>query len=94
MVDSFPPIAKTETVVREDNSIYMEVDYMDHLRLRLDIVKGNIKEKLFWRNRHGGIDVIDKMACSNYHPFEAESQLLRAIIKEQCKKKLTPQSKE
>lgn len=47
-------LKKTEIVVREDNTIYGEYDYINILQLKIEITKGKIKEKLYFRNEYGG----------------------------------------
>jgi len=76
---------KTEIILREDDSIYAEVDYIDCLQLKLDIVSGKIKETLYYRNEHGGRTVIDEYGCSYYRDFPQVSELLRKVIQEQMK---------
>jgi len=79
---------KTEIIVRKDNSIYGEYDYIDTLLLLLRIIKGEIKEQLYFRNEHGGIDIIDEFGCSYYKNFKGVSELLREIVKAQIKKRM------
>lgn len=43
-----------ERIVREDGSLYKEVNYIENLQVKLDIIKGNIKEPLYYINEHGG----------------------------------------
>ena len=78
---------KTEIIVREDKSIYGEYDYIDCLQLKIDIINGKIKEKLYYRNEHGGYDAIDEWGCSYYHDFPQVSKLLREIISAQMAKR-------
>lgn len=78
----------TETVLRSDGSVYKQVHYIEHLELRLQIVKGEIKEPLFYRNEHGGMTEIDEFSCSDYRPFKRSDFLLHELIKEQCKKRM------
>lgn len=79
---------KTELIVFEDNTIYAEVDYMDDLKIRLDIINGVIKEKLYYRNEHGGISRIDEFGCcQTHHPFDGHTKLLSKIIHAQIEKR-------
>jgi len=83
-----PDIKKTEIILREDNTIYGEYDYIDCLQLRLDIVEGKVKEKLYYRNEHGGMDEIDEYGCSYHCDFPQISELLRNVIQAQMKKRI------
>lgn len=83
-----PDIKKTEIILREDNTIYGEFDYIDCLQLKLDIVEGKVKEKLYYRNEHGGMDEIDKYGCSYYHDFPQISELLNNLIQAQMRKRI------
>jgi hypothetical protein len=76
-------IKKTEIILREDNTIYGEFDYIDCLQLKLDIVEGKVKEKLYYRNEHGGKNEIDNYGCSYYNDFLQISELLRKIVQAQ-----------
>lgn len=80
-------IKKTEIILREDNTIYGEYDYIDLLRLRLDIVNGKINEKLYYKNEHGGITPIDEFGCSSYRDFPQINELLHKIIVAQMEKR-------
>lgn len=84
---------KTEIIVREDNTIYAELDFIDFLKLKLDIVKGIINEQLYIRNNFGGIDKIDKYGNSDYNYFEIVDVLYREIINAQCKLRKDESSK-
>lgn len=81
-------LIKTVLVVREDNTIYGEYDYIDIMQLQIEILKGKIKEDLYYRNQYGGIDKIDKYGCSNYEPFPHINELLRDIIHLQMSKRM------
>jgi len=80
-------IKKTEIILREDITIYGEYDYIDLLRLKLDIVNGKIKEKLYYRNEHGGSTPIDEFGCSSYRDFPQVNELLHKIIVAQMEKR-------
>lgn len=86
-----PDIKKTEIILREDNTIYGEYDYIDCLQLKLDIVNGKIKEKLYYRNEHGGCNEIDEYGCSYHRDFPQINELLGKIIQAQIKKRITNQ---
>lgn len=81
---------KTEIVVREDNTVYGEYDYIDNLKFRLDIINGKIKEKLFYRNQHGGISPIDEYGTCHhtYNPFGGVTQLFSKIVNAQIEKRI------
>ena len=70
----------TETILREDGTVYDIVDYVGDLKLRLDIIKGDITEKLYYKNIHGGISEINKHGNSDHYSFDETSTLLRDII--------------
>jgi hypothetical protein len=86
-------LKKTELVVREDNSIYGEYDYIDMLQLKIEIIKGNIPDTLYYRNQYGGIDLIDKFGCSTYRDFENASDLLVSVVKAQMTKRMAESEK-
>jgi len=81
-------LIKTVLVVRKNNTIYGEYDFIDNIQLRIEIIKGKIKEKLYYRNQYGGIDKIDKFGCSNYEPFPHVNELLVDIIQLQMEKRM------
>ena len=82
-------LKKTELIVREDNTIYSEVDYIDDLQLKLAIINGKITEPLYYRNQHGGISRIDDFGCcQNYKPFKDVSPLMFEIVQAQMKKRI------
>lgn len=83
-----PDIKKTEIVVRKDNTIYGEYDYIDLLQLKLEIIEGKIKEKLYYRNEHGGITEIDEYGCSNYRDFLQVNELLGKVVQTQMSKRI------
>ena len=82
---------KTEIVVREDNSIYGEYDYIDCLQLRLDIIEERITEPLYFQNEHGGVSEMSRINklgyCSHYNPFGHINELLTKLIQAQMKKR-------
>ena len=78
----------TELIVREDNTIYGEYDYISLLQLKLDIINGKIAETLYYRNEHGGIELIDVFGCSTYNGFKVINELLVKIVKAQMNKKI------
>jgi len=82
-------ISKTEIVVRKDNTIYGEYDYIDILQLKLDIINNKIKEQLYFRNEHGGIDKIDEFGCSYYKDFSYITKLLHEVIKAQMNRRIS-----
>lgn len=84
---------KTEIVLREDNTIFGEYDYIDIIQLKIDIVNGKIKEKLYFRNEHGGKDEIDKYGYSYYNDFSQINELLREFIQAQIKKRIKNEGK-
>ena len=79
---------KTEIILREDGSIFKEVDYIENLQLKLSIIKGEITEQLYYKNKFGGKDIIDEYGCSNYDSFKDTLTLLREIVKAQITKRL------
>lgn len=83
---------KTEIVVRKDNSVYGEFDYIDTLKLKLDIIEGKITEPLYFRNEHGGVSEMSRITemgnCTHYNDFSIVSKLLRDIINAQIKKRI------
>ncbi len=79
---------KTETILREDGSIYKEVDHLDDLVLRIAIIKKEITEPLYYKNEHGGMDLIDEFGCSDYHAFSILDTLLKEVIQAQMKLRL------
>jgi hypothetical protein len=81
-------LKKTELIVREDNTIYGEYDYIDLLQLKIEIIKGNINERLYYRNEHGGIEQIDEFGCSSYLDFENVMDLLHTVVKLQMGKRI------
>lgn len=83
-----PNIKKTEIILRENNTIYGEFDYIDLLQLKLDIINGKVKEKLYYRNEHNGKNEIDKYGCSYYCDFPQVSKLLSEIVQTQMKKRI------
>lgn len=78
---------KTEIVVRKDNTIYGQYDYIDMLQLKIDIVNGKVTEQLYYRNDHGGISQIDEFGCSDYKDFKHVAILLRDLVKAQMDKR-------
>lgn len=79
---------KREIVVRSDNSIYGVYDYIDILQLKLEIINGEIKEQLYFRNEHGGISEINEFGnCHNYHEFKSIDLLLSQVVIAQMEKR-------
>lgn len=81
-------IKKTEIILREDNTIFAEYDYIDILQLKLEIIEGKIKEKLYYRNEHGGKNEIDEYGCSYYRDFPQVNELLSKVVQTQMKKRI------
>jgi len=78
---------KMEIIVRKNNTIYGEYDYISLLQLKLDIINNKITEQLYFRNEHGGIDPIDEFGCSIYNDFQMVRDLLLKIVKAQMDKR-------
>ena len=77
---------KTVKVITKDGELYKEVDYIDYLKLRLDIVKGKITQDLWVIDEGGVMHLIDKYGNSApYIPFACVDSLLRNIVSEQMK---------
>jgi len=76
-----------EIIVREDNTIYGEYDYISLLQLKLDIINNKIPEQLYFRNEHGGMNIIDEFGCSVYNDFQIVGDLLHKIVKNQMDKR-------
>ena len=79
---------KTEIILREDNTIYGEYDYIDFLKIKLNIINGKIKEQLYYRNEHGGRTPIDEFGCSMYRDFPQITKLLKEVIQAQMNKRI------
>ena len=79
---------KTEIILRENNTIYGEYDYIDLLKIKLRIINGKIKEQLYYRNEHGGRTPIDEFGCSMYYDFSQISKLLKEVVQAQMKKRI------
>jgi len=73
----------TETILKEDGTIFSVVDYIDDLKLKLQIVTGEITQKLFYQNEFGGMTPIDELGCSDYRSFKEVDQLLKELVKKQ-----------
>jgi hypothetical protein len=71
-------------ICKEDGSLYACVDIVDDTIIKTKIVTGEITEPLFYRNQFGGLDAIDKLGQSDYHPFEFISDLLIKLLRAQC----------
>ena len=85
---------RIETILREDGSIYGVLDYIECLQLKLNIIEGGIKEKLYYRNEHGGMDEIDEYGCSYHRDFPQVTELLGKIVQAQMKKRIDNREKQ
>ncbi len=87
---------KIEIVVRKDNSVYGEYDYIDILQLKLDIIEGRIIEPLYFRNEHGGVSEMSRInefgQCSHYHDFANVDILLSEVVLAQMSKRIKSQN--
>jgi len=85
----------TEIILREDGSLYREVDYIDDLEIRIKIVTGEIEEKLYYKNDHNGMSLIDKYGCTDtYQPFECVGELLMKLVQSQMRNRSADYRKE
>jgi len=82
---------KTETILNEDGSIYGEFDYIDFLEFKIRLIKGEILEKLYFKNEHGGMSEIDEFGCSDYNYFKQVSRLYKDIVQLQMAKRIKKQ---
>lgn len=78
----------TETILKEDGTIFRIVNYTNDLKLRLSIVTGEITEKLFYKNEFGDMIPIDKFGCSDYESFKEAHQILRELVRKQMEVRL------
>ena len=61
--------------------VVAELDYIDYLQFRLKLLEDGYETGYYIENQHGGVDKIDKFACSEqYHDFKCINKILCKII--------------